>query len=182
MHIALFFGSFNPIHLGHLSIAQHVLNECGIDQVHFVLSPHNPFKSAEDLWPVEKRWELLQTSIADNPQFMASDIELHLPTPSYTSQTLQQLETLNTGHQYSILMGSDSYSHIQQWKNPEHVLSYPILIYPRLGSESLPKIETSSVQVLQSPVIGFSATDIRRLLNEGKSVRYMVKDAILPLL
>lgn len=180
MHIALFFGSFNPVHLGHLSIAQNVLNECGIDEVHFVLSPHNPFKSKDDLWDVEKRWELLNQSIANNPKFKASDIELKLPTPNYTTLTLKHLESLQTGHTYSILMGSDSFASIQQWQSPEHLLSYPILVYPRIDSSF--SGDYPNVTLLNSPLFGISATDIRRMLKAGQSVRYLVRDEILDLL
>lgn len=180
MHIALFFGSFNPVHLGHLSIAQHVLNECDIDEVHFVLSPHNPFKSADDLWPLEKRWDLLNKSIASNPQFRASDIELQLETPNYTTNTLKHLESLQTGDTYSILMGSDTFSGLQKWQSPEHILSYPILVYPRIDSSF--SADYPNVKLLESPLFGFSATDIRRMIKEGQSVRYLVRDEILELL
>ena len=182
MHIALFFGSFNPIHIGHLSIAQYVLNECGVDEVHFVLSPQNPFKTNTELWSTAKRWDLLTQSIADNPRFKASDIELHLPTPSYTSQTLKHLESQTTGHQYSILMGSDTFAGLSNWKSPEHIRSYPLLVYPRQTHDSLSIAASDQVKVLNSPLLGISATMIRQLLREHKSVRYLVKDEILDLL
>lgn len=179
MHIALFFGSFNPIHIGHLSIAQYVLNECGVDEVHFVLSPQNPFKTNAELWSTAKRWELLTQSIADNSRFKASDIELNLPTPSYTSQTLKHLESQNTGHQYSLLMGSDTYAGLSNWQSPEHIRSYPLLVYPRQTHDSLSINASDQVQLLNSPILGISATMIRQLLSEHKSVRYLVKDEIL---
>lgn len=182
MHIALFFGSFNPIHIGHLSIAQYVLNECGVDEVHFVLSPQNPFKTNAELWSTERRWDLLCRSLADNSRFKASDIELHLPTPSYTSQTLKHLEEQNTGHQYSILMGSDTFAGLSSWKSPEHIRTYPLLVYPRQTHESLSIKASDRVQVLDSPLLGISATMIRQLLRENKSVRYLVKDDILDFL
>ncbi len=182
MKIALFFGSFNPVHLGHLSIAQHVLNETDTDEVHFVLSPHNPIKQQSDLWPTELRLKILEASIQDNPKFKVSDIEFNLPLPSYTSQTLEQLEAQNTGHQYSIIMGTDTFNGLMQWKNPAHILSYPLFVYPRLNHEKSDSIDASNIIELKAPIIEYSATRIRTMLKEGKSVRYMVKDEVLKLL
>jgi nicotinate-nucleotide adenylyltransferase len=182
MKIALFFGSFNPIHMGHLSIAQYVLNETETDEVHFILSPQNPFKQQNELWLTELRWKLLELSIQDNPKFKASDIEFNLPLPSYTSQTLEHLEAQKNGHAYSIIMGADTFNSLPQWKNPEHILSYPLLVYPRLNHEISNSVKAPKIRILHSPIIEYSATQIRTLLKEGKSVRYMVKDEVFEVL
>lgn len=182
MKIALFFGSFNPIHMGHLSIAQHVLNETDTDEVHFILSPQNPFKQQSDLWPTELRWKILELSIQDNPQFKVSDIELNLPLPSYTSQTLEHLESQNSEHEYSIIMGADTFNSLPQWKKPEHILNYPLLVYPRLNHVISSSVNAMNIAELKAPIIEYSATQIRALLKEGKSVRYMVKDEVLEVL
>lgn len=179
MKTGLFFGSFNPIHIGHLNIAQYVINETEIEKVIFIVSPQNPFKNESELWPFEKRLELVRKSIENNPDFEVSDIEFHLPKPSYTSQTLEALEQTKRGHDYSIIMGSDTLAGLDKWKQPEKILSYPILVYPRHKDDLRPYAGHSSIRHMECPIMEISATRIRESLKSGKSVRYQVSDAIL---
>ncbi len=179
MKTGLFFGSFNPIHIGHLNIAQYIINETDIEKVLFVVSPQNPFKSENELWPFNKRFELVKKSIEGNPDFDVTDIELQLPLPSYTSQTLEALENLNQSHQYSIIMGSDTLTGLDKWKHPEKILSYPILVYPRNKELNNPFNDRTNIRILPCPILEISATKIRENLKSGKSVRYQVSDAIL---
>lgn len=182
MKTGLFFGSFNPIHIGHLCIAQHIINETDIEKIIFILSPQNPFKNNAELSDATFRFQLLKTALADNDTFEASDIELNLPTPSYTSQTLSAIEELGESDEYHIIMGSDTLSNLHKWKNPEHVLSYPILVYPRHIGDGNPFPDRSNIKLLDCPILEISATKIRTMLKDGKSVRYLVKDSILELL
>ncbi|MCC6817901.1 MAG: nicotinate-nucleotide adenylyltransferase [Bacteroidia bacterium] len=182
MKKGLFFGSFNPIHLGHLNIAQYIINELNFDKVVFIVSPQNPFKSENDLWPASKRLELIRLSIENNPNFEVSDIEFHLPKPSYTIQTLEAIEKLNDGNSYSIIMGSDTLANLDKWKNPEKILTYPIFVYRRHSEDVHPFPNHPRITVLDCPILEISATSIRKQLQEGKSVRYQVSDRILNLI
>lgn len=182
MRKGLFFGSFNPIHLGHLNIAQYVLNYMDIDKVVFIVSPQNPFKTELELWSAERRLELIRKTIEDNPRLEVSDIEFTLPKPSYTYQTLEALEAQNTGDSFSILMGADTLSSLDKWRNPEKILSYPILVYPRINSTSNPYPTHRNIQIMSSPILEISATNIRQMLLEGKSVKYQVSDKIIEFL
>lgn len=179
MKTGLFFGSFNPIHLGHLNIAQYVINEMGLDKVVFVVSPQNPFKTEIELWPAKKRYELTKISIEGNPNFEVSDIEFNLPLPSYTSQTLEALENNSQGEQYFIIMGSDTLNGLSKWKNPEKILTYPILVYPRTKEIENPFPGHENIHIMSCPILEISATAIRKNLKLGKSVRYQVSDRIL---
>lgn len=182
MKIGLFFGSFNPIHLGHLNVAQYVLNECDLDRVVFIVTPQNPFKTDKELWPAEKRYNLISKAIADNPRLEVSDIEFGLPTPSYTSQTLEAIEQQKDGHSYFLIMGSDTLAGVGKWQNPEKILSYPILVYPRSSKDKNPYPDRKNILEMDCPILEISASQIRQNLNVGKSVKYQVPDSILTLL
>lgn len=179
MKTALFFGSFNPIHMGHLSIAQFVLNNTETEHVEFVLSPHNPHKNAPDLLPEQLRKEVLLSAIEDNANFSLNDIEFQLERPSYTSNTLQALEAGNTSKDYSVLMGSDTLMTLPKWQHPEHILSYPILVYPRSKNFENPFIDSMNIKILETPIIEISATYLRQLMIENKSTRYLMHDSSL---
>ena len=136
MNIGLYFGSFNPIHIGHLIIANHVINFTDMNQVWLVISPQNPLKPSHTLLNEYHRLHLIQKAIEDNPKLKASDIEFRLSKPSYTIDTLIYLEEKYPKHKFSIVMGSDSFQNINNWKNAEVLKkNYSFIIYERPGFE-----------------------------------------------
>jgi nicotinate-nucleotide adenylyltransferase len=178
MKIGLYFGSFNPIHTGHLIIASHILNETSLDKVWFVVSPHNPFKESDTLLNEYERFHLVQKAIENDPRFKASDIEFALPRPSYTVHTLAYLKEKYPLYEFNIIMGSDSYQNLPKWKNVEHIINnYAIIIYNRPGF----KVESflhSNTQAMNAPLLEISATHIRKMVQEGKSIKYLVPPAV----
>jgi nicotinate-nucleotide adenylyltransferase len=179
MKIGLFFGSFNPIHIAHLIIANHILNETDIEKIWFVVSPQNPFKTEMGLLNEYHRLHLVRLATEDHNRLKASDIEFHLPRPSYTANTLIYLNEKYPENRFCLIMGSDSFQNFSKWKNYETVLkNYPIYVYPRSGFE----IENKTgpmLTVVNTPLLQLSATQIRKHIKEGKSIRYMVSDKVL---
>lgn len=186
MHTGLFFGSFNPIHNGHLIVAEYLREHAGLDEVWFVVSPANPFKEEADLWPAEKRLELVQAAIADNPGFALCDLEFHLPRPSYTARTLEKLCALHPHRQFSLLMGSDTLEALPRWKDTGYLQAafFQFLVYRRQDAacDTRELLHPEKVRCFDAPYIGLSATYVRGAMAAGKSLRYLVPDAILPLL
>lgn len=180
MKVGLYFGSFNPIHHGHLIIANHILHATGLDQVWFVVSPQNPLKPQKGLLNEYHRLFLVQLAVEGEKRLKAVDIEFRLPKPSYTADTLTYLEEKSPGNEYSVIMGSDSFQNISKWKNFEFILkSYPIYIYQRQGfpvnSNEYP---AAQIHLVQAPLLEISATHIRNNVKEGKSIRYLVPDKV----
>lgn len=179
MRIGLYFGSFNPIHLGHLLIAQHVLNEQLVDQVWFIVSPQNPLKSPKGLLNEYQRHFLVQLAIEGELKMKASDIEFKLPRPSYTIDTMVYLEEKYPRNQYFIIIGSDSYRNLPKWKNSEVLCrDYQFIVYQRPKFEVTPEELTSNMQLTNAPLLGISSTMIRQLIKENKSIRFMVPDKV----
>jgi nicotinate-nucleotide adenylyltransferase len=178
MHIGLYFGSFNPIHVGHLIIANHILNHSEIDKVWFVLSPHNPLKDSHSLLNEYDRLHLVELAIKDNPKFRASNVEFRLPKPSYTIDTMTYLREKFPLEKFYVIMGSDSFQNIHRWKNYEQLLAqYPIIVYRRPGFEvTLPK--EGQVQVLNAPMLDISASFIRNEIKAKRSVQYLLPDPV----
>ena len=178
MRIGLYFGSFNPIHTGHLIVASHVLNETDIDRLWFVVSPQNPFKQSSTLLNEYDRFHLIQLAIEGDERMKASDIEFALPKPSYTVNTLAYLTEKYPAREFSIVMGSDSYQNLPSWKNAEAIISnYRLLVYERPGFEVTETIGLA-VEVMKAPLLQISATHIRKLILENKSIRYLVPDSV----
>jgi nicotinate-nucleotide adenylyltransferase len=178
MNIGLYFGSFNPIHTGHLIIANHILNESALDKIWFIVSPQNPFKPAHSLLNEYHRFHLVQKAIENDPRLKASDIEFGLPKPSYTIHTLAYLKEKYPAYSFSLIMGSDSFQNIEKWKNPEAIIShYPIIIYERPGFEIINKMG-ANISIMKAPLLEISATYIRELARDGKSIRYLVPQAV----
>jgi nicotinate-nucleotide adenylyltransferase len=166
MKIGLFFGSFNPIHNGHLIIANHILNESGIDKVWFVVSPQNPFKNADSLLNNYDRLHLVRKAIENDPRMKASDIEFHLPKPSYTVTTLVYLKEKYPEHEFVLIIGSDSFQNLSKWKNFEIIVNnYRIIIYKRPGFEISNNIR-AEILVMDAPLLEISATYIRELIKK----------------
>ncbi|MDQ6815560.1 MAG: nicotinate (nicotinamide) nucleotide adenylyltransferase [Bacteroidota bacterium] len=178
MRIGLYFGSFNPVHIGHLIIASFIANNTDVDQVWFIISPHNPLKKTSTLLNEYHRLHLVQLAINNDNQLKASNIEFKLPRPSYTIDTLTYLTEMYPTHSFTVIMGSDSFQNITRWKNYEQLLNnYHICIYERPGFKV--GKETNKLHVLKSPLLEISSTYIREAVKAGKTIRYLVPDAVL---
>lgn len=178
MKIGLYFGSFNPIHIGHLIVASFIVQNTEAEQVWFVVSPQNPLKPSSTLLNEYHRLHLVQLAVEDDPLLKWSDIEFKLPRPSYTADTLAYISEKYPQHHFSIVVGSDSYSNMAKWKNTEYInTNYPIYIYQRPGFDCTPT--SPSHVLLKPPLLEISATMIRDTLKSGKSIRYLVPDKVL---
>jgi len=178
MKIGLFFGSFNPIHTGHLIIANHILNETALDKIWFVVSPMNPFKVHSDLLDENQRLSLVDLAIRADERLFGSDIEFQLPRPSFTINTLSHLKRTKSGHDFSIIMGSDNFKDLGKWKNfAEIVANYRILIYLRKGFD-VRNEWNASIDLLNAPILDISSSEIREIIKKGKSIRYLVPEAV----
>ena len=178
MNIGLYFGSFNPIHIGHLIIANHVVNETSINKIWFIVSPQNPFKESKTLLNEFDRLHLVRLATQDDNRIKCSDIEFNLPKPSYTSNTLAFLSEKYPEHQFSIIMGSDSYQNLDKWKNYETIINnYPVYVYKREGYE-IKKTFDKEVVILSAPIIQISASQIREHIRSAKSIRYLVPEIV----
>ena len=179
MKIGLYFGSFNPVHVAHLIIANHILNETDIEKVWFVVSPQNPFKEETNLLNEYHRLHLVRIATEDDTRIKASDIEFTLPKPSYTTATLAYLADKYPEHDFCIIMGSDSFQNLHNWKNYEVIVkNYPICVYVRPGFEAKNNIG-ADLHVVDAPLLQLSSTQLRKYIKEGKSVRYMIPDKVL---
>jgi nicotinate-nucleotide adenylyltransferase len=180
MKIGLYFGSFNPIHHGHLIIANYVLQNSDLYQVWFIISPQNPLKPSASLLNEYHRLYLVQCAIEGEKGLRAKDIEFKLPKPSYTVNTLAYLQEQHPSYQFSIIMGSDSFSNLSRWKNYEFIVkNYPLYIYRRPGFE----INTATngnahTIIMDAPLLQISATYIRENVKKGKSIRFLVPEKV----
>jgi nicotinate-nucleotide adenylyltransferase len=179
MQIGLYFGSFNPVHIGHLIIAQYALQHTAVQQIWWVVSPQNPHKPVQSLLNEYQRLHLVNLAVQDNHQFKVVDVEFTLPKPSYTVHTLAYLHEKYPQHQFSILMGADSYTNLPKWKNWEVIIkNHPLLVYARPGIELPPAYTGSQTHWLQAPLLDISATYIRQQVKAGKSIQYLVTPAV----
>lgn len=178
MKIGLYFGSFNPIHVGHLIIANHTVNETDLNQVWFVVSPHNPFKKSDSLLNEYHRLNLIKSAIDGENNLRASSIEFSLPKPSYTVNSLAYLKEKFPEHEFVILMGSDGFQNLKNWKNYEAIIKHhAIYIYKRPGFDVL-ETYGASIQILNAPLLDISSTHIRELIKKKKSIRFLVPDVV----
>jgi len=187
--IGLFFGSFNPIHIGHLILANHFVNHTDLDEIWFVVSPHNPHKKKASLLDEIHRLAMVKEAIYNNPKLKASNIEFDLPKPSYTVDTLAYLKEKHPTYQFSLLMGEDNLRSFHKWKNFESILEkYPIFIYPRVYTtqeldDELPKKENlllnhPSIHVIDAPLMKISSGFIRKSIQNKKDIRYLVSEPV----
>ena len=178
MKVGLYFGSFNPIHNGHLIIAKYIINYYNIDSVWLVVSPQNPFKKSETLLNERHRINLVDIALEGEYKIKASSIECKLPKPSYTVNTLKYLEEEYPENEYIIIMGSDGFSNLKQWKNYEYIINnYTIYIYKRDGYE-INNILNAKIEIIDAPLLLISSTYIRKLIKEKKDIRYLVPDVV----
>ncbi len=168
--IGLLFGSFNPIHLGHTALANYLLTHAGLDEVWFVVSPHNPLKKQADLLDDAFRLQLVNFAIADNPSFKACDVEFSMPTPNYTHQTLEKLHALYPNKEFTLLIGADNLAVFHLWKAYEQLLAnFAIIVYPRTGfNVALLHEQYPQVKVIEAPLFPISSTEIRELIAQKK--------------
>ena len=179
MNIGLFFGSFNPVHTGHLIIANIMAENSGVDQVWFVVSPQNPLKNNRTLAHEFDRYDMVRLSIEEDPKLRVTDVEFQMPRPSYTIDTLTYLQAQHPDHTFSLILGSDNLVHFEKWKNFEQILKqYKLLVYQRPGDTVHSLFQHPSVSVIDAPLLDISATFIRQMIKEGKSIRYMVPIAV----
>lgn len=166
--IGLFFGSFNPIHLGHTQLAQTIYEQVGLDEIWFVVSPHNPLKDASILITEQQRLHMVELAIADMPHIKACDIEFSMPKPSYTINTLQSLQSKFPDTRFYLIIGTDNLSNFTKWKDYQTILAdYSIITYPRQGDD-IKKIRQQYPQVrfVEAPFLPISSTDIRNSISQ----------------
>ena len=172
MNVALYFGSFNPVHIGHTSLAQYLIDNQLADEVWFVVSPCNPLKNLADLLDEYIRLDMLMLAIKDQSKFKVSDIEFVMPIPSYSIDTLHELSSQFPENQFTLLIGSDNALVFDQWKNPHQILAeYPVLVYPRIGFDfSTVKDLYPQMQLLDTPYFNISSTEIREAISQKKDI------------
>ncbi len=186
MKIGLFFGSFNPIHVGHLIMADHFAQHADLDQLWLVVSPRNPLKKKSSLLADHHRLAMVRVAVEDNPRLKASNIEFDLPTPSYTAHTLAHLKDRYEEHEFALIMGADNLRSFHKWKNHEAIIaSHKLYVYPRMLTEGEEKdmrinqwMDHPNVNQINAPVIQISATSIRNAIKEGKDVRYLLSEPV----
>ena len=172
--IGLFFGSYNPIHNGHLILANHFVEHTDIEQLWFVITPKSPFKQKQSMLPNHHRLELVYRATHEYPKLYPSDIEFKLPTPNYTSDTLAHLEEKYPNKTFVLLMGEDNLANFHKWKNHEVILErYALYVYPRKEANPIPeKIQKHpNIRIVEAPQIQLSSSSIRKWKKEGKNIR-----------
>ena len=178
-NIGLFFGSFNPVHVGHLIIAEAMLSHSNLDEVWFVVSPQNPLKERKTLLADQQRLEMVRRAVHDNYNMRASDVEFRLPIPSYTVLTLAHLGEQYRDKQFSLIMGSDNLATIERWRNWEFILDhYHIYVYPRPGYEDCAHASHPNVTMVDVPMMDISSTYIREQIRQGHDVRYLLTEPV----
>lgn len=177
--IGLFFGSFNPVHTGHLVIAQTMVGHTELDKVWFVVSPQNPFKPAKSLLHEFDRFDMVSAAIAENPKLGVTDVEFHLPRPSYTIDTLHHLRSKHPDKEFSLILGEDNLEGFPRWKESDRILTnHRLFVYPRPNAADSPLRHHDHVVMVPAPMMDISATWIRQAVRDRKSIRYLVPDAV----
>lgn len=178
--IGLFFGSFNPIHIGHLIIANYMANYTDLDEVWFVVSPQNPFKEKKNLGNMYDRLEMVNLAVEGTEKLRASDIEFSLPKPSYTIDTLTHLKEKYPSKTFSLIMGEDNLASFPKWKNADIILrDYRIIVYPRPEYDGGALKDHPSVVVTETPIMELSSTFVRQAVKAGKNIRFYVPDKVI---
>ncbi len=177
--VGLFFGSFNPIHIGHMALANYFVEYTELKEVWFVVSPHNPLKEKDTLLHHRQRMQMVNLAIGDNAKLKASDIEFNLPQPSYTINTLAHLKEKYPRKKFALIMGADNLKTFHKWKNYEEILKrYPIYVYPRPGYDGGDLLNHPNVKMTEAPVLEISSSFIRKAIKEGKSPEYFMHPAV----
>ena len=175
MKVGIYGGSFNPIHNGHIALAEAFLRQAKLDEVWFMVSPQNPLKANARLLDDKIRFKMVQKVLKHKRNLIACDYEFHLPKPSYTWDTLQRLSNDFPQQQFTLLIGSDNWTAFGRWYHHEDILqNYKIVIYPRLGDEIGKNELPDSVSLLNAEFINISSTEIRERIANGKSIDHLV--------
>jgi len=176
--VGLFFGSFNPIHIGHLILANYILENSDMDELWFVVSPQNPFKDKKSLLKDHSRLDMVQLAIKNYPKMRASNVEFSLPKPSYTIDTLTYLHEKFPDYAFALIMGEDNLDGLSKWKNSETLVkNHQIIVYPRAfdgEKKDHEYLQHENISLIQAPIIEISATEIRNMIKAGKNVRPML--------
>lgn len=179
MKVGLFFGSFNPIHLGHLVLANYMLEYTDLERIWFVVSPHNPLKKKSTLLDEKQRLRMVDLAIGDNTKLKASNIEFNLPQPSYTIVTLTYLKEKYPQHEFVPIMGADNLESFHKWKNYEEILKHhQLYIYPRPENDGGNLKDHPQIKLVNAPLMELSSTAIRQAIKEKKDMRYFMPEAV----
>ena len=192
--IGLYFGSFNPIHIGHLMLANYAVEHFNLDELHIIVSPQNPFKEQKNLLDVQDRIEMCKIATNENKKIFINDIETHLPIPSYTTDTLRELEKTFENSNFHIIMGIDNFISLHSWKNVENVLKHHLIVFPRVNNDEAANLsllfsnalktlengfgEIKATYVENAVINNLSSTFIREEIANGKSISYYVTDCV----
>lgn len=177
--IGLFFGSFNPIHVGHMIIANVMAENTDLNKVWFVVSPQNPFKPGNGLLHEFDRYDMVKAAIAENYKLEVSDVEFHLPKPSYTIHTLAHLQEKHPSKNFRLIIGEDNLGNFTRWKNYEQILEqYGLYVYPRPNATNSDLKRHANVILVEAPLLDISATYIRHCIKDNKSIRYLVPESV----
>ena len=175
--IGIYSGSFNPIHHGHVMLANYLVEFSDLDELWFVVTPQNPLKKKADLLDDDERLKMVQLAIGDDPRFVVSDIEMHLPTPSYTINTLTALSKQYPDSQFVFICGMDSLQNLKNWREYQKILdNYELLVFPREGYDGGELAGYPSVTILKTPILEISSTFIRQCIKEGRDVRHFMPE------
>jgi len=178
MKVGLFFGSFNPIHIGHMMLAEYVLNHTDIERIMFVVSPQNPHKGMAELLDKEERLNMVNIAITNEPRMVYSNIEFDMPIPSYTSDTIIKLKEMHPNDELCIIVGDDAWTNMTIWKNWEYLKTIPTFVYPRPllnpNAFCIRTVQGDNDTFIKAPLFEVSATFIRNSIKEGKSVSYFL--------
>ena len=176
--VGLFFGSFNPIHIGHLILANYILENSDMAELWFVVSPQNPFKDKKTLLKDHNRLDMVQLSVKNYPKMGASNVEFSLPKPSYTIDTLTYLKERYPDHSFALIMGEDNLKGLPKWKNAEILIeNHQIIVYPRIfegEKQDNEYLKHDNISMVNAPIIELPATEIRNMIKNGKNVRPML--------
>lgn len=179
MKVGLFFGSFNPIHIGHMAIAEYIYEYSDIDELWFIVSPQNPLKKKSTLLDDHQRYEMVYRAIKDDKRFRVSDIEFKMPRPSYTIDTLTYLKEKHPDTDFVMIMGSDNLESFTKWKNYENLeRDFQQYVYPRHSSHNEKNLKLKNAILLKAPRIEISSSFIRDAIKEGKCVKYFLPSEV----
>jgi nicotinate-nucleotide adenylyltransferase len=177
--IGLFFGSFNPIHVGHMVIANYIKVQANMAELWFVVSPQSPFKKHQSMTDDRHRLEMVRRAIGNAPGFRASDIEFYMPVPSYTIDTITYLREKYPNRQFSLIMGADNLGSLHKWKNYQELLKMcPVFVYPRPGSHITNTLVSGDITVVDAPLMEISSSFIRLAIAQNNDVRFFVPGSV----
>ena len=179
LNVGLYFGSFNPVHIGHMAIANYMVEFGGIDQLWFVVTPHNPLKKKYNLLNDYDRLEMMHLAVGKDHRFRVCDIEFRLPKPSYTIDTLTYITEKYPAHNFSVIMGSDNMKNLHKWKNHDSILQhYEIIVYPRRGFDPGNYQHQNNIRIVEAPIIEISSTFIRESVKSGKNICHFLPPGV----